>query len=188
MPQARPGSTEAGCRESWKIAPTPAQVSWGANLGARAQEVNQWHCQTGPLLVWSVAENSSLPRASKNFSRPGGSETNLSAAAAAGQYAAPNRGRLGCTRTALKRCFPSTAPSVATMPWYHSDREETARSTAAIASAKCEPSLPLASKPTWNQTEPEQGWRSASPVLSPLPSHPIKHSPARFDRPSRRML
>ena len=145
----------------------------GANLGARSQEVNQWHCQTGPLLVWSVAENSSLLRASRNFSRPVGSETNLSAAAAAGQYVAPNSGQLGCTRTALKRCFPSTAPSVATMPWYHSDHEETARSTAAIASAKCEPSLPLASKPTWNQTGPQTGLAFCQPCsfATALPSY-----------------
>ena len=135
----------------------------GANLGARSQEVNQWHCQTGPLLVWSVAENSSLLRASKNFSRPGGSGTNLSAAAAVGQYAAPNKGRLGCTRTALKRCFPSTAQSVATMPWYLSDREETAQFTAAIASVKCEQSLPLASKPTRNQTGPQTGLAFCQP-------------------------
>ena len=157
----------------------------GANLGARSQEVNQWYCQTGPLLVWSVAENSSLLRASRNFSRPEGSATNLSAAAAAGQYAAPNKGRLGCTRTALKRCFPSTAPSVAMMPWYRSDREATARSIAAIASAKCEPSLPLASKPTRNQTGPPTGlaFCQSCSFATGLPA--FNFSPARFDCPKR---
>lgn len=29
----------------------PAQVDRGAKLRVMAQEVNQWHCQTGPLLA-----------------------------------------------------------------------------------------------------------------------------------------
>ena len=111
--------------------------------GATTQEVNQWHCQTRPLLAWSAAENSSLPRESRNFFKPGDSVTSRSAAAVAGRSGDPSKGQAGCIRKDQERRIPSTAPSVATTPWCPSCLEEIGRCIAVIASARCAPSRHL---------------------------------------------
>ena len=134
----------------------------GSNLGVRTQEVNEWHCQIGLLIAWSVAENLSLLRANRNFSKPEGLVTNPNDAAVAVQYAVQNKDLLECTRTAPERCSLSTARSAVTMPWCHSGHEGTARSTAATASVRCGPSLHRASNPSRDRLDLREGWQNAS--------------------------
>ena len=149
MPQAKPRSDWVGRKSSQKAnVSDKRKLTRVSNLGARTQEVNEWHCQTGLLLAWSVAENSYLLQANRSFSKPEGLATNPSDAVVAVQYAAQNRDRQECTRTAPERCFPLTAPSAVTIQWCHSGRAGTARSTAVTASVKCGLSLHRASKPS----------------------------------------
>jgi len=129
----------------------------------RTQEVNQWHCQTGLLIASSVAENLSLLRANKNFSKPGGSVTNPNAAAAVGQCAALSKGRQACIKTAPERCIPSTAPSAGTMQWCHSGPGVTVPFTAATASARCAQSLPPVSNPTRHKGRHKRGLAKCQP-------------------------
>ena len=93
--------------------------------------------------------NSYLPQASRNFSKPEGSGTNLNAAAAVEQYDVPNNDRQVCIRMGLEKCSLSTAPSAATTPWYRSDQEETDQYTAATVLARFAPNHP----PDFDQIE-----------------------------------
>ena len=81
--------------------------------------------------------NSYLPQASRNFSKPEGSGTNLNVAVVVEQSDVPNKDQQACTRMGLERCSLSIVPSAATTPWCRSAREVTGPYTAATASARC---------------------------------------------------
>ena len=155
----------------------------GSQTRGEAQEVNQWHCQTGLLLAWSVAENSFLQRENKNFSKPGGSVTSPSAAAIVGQCAALSKGLPVCIKMAPGKCTRSIVPSVEPMPWCHSALEVTVRFTVVIASARCAPSLQATFSSDKDKVKPETGLAKCQSRFCYLSFQPFGPTEIHFETP-----